>query len=306
MIEEKNKFFDEEINLSDLIKDVYSRRFVYSIFFLATVILSIFILLSIPNEFETSTVVSVKKSSENMDSDTLGNVALALNPLSSLGSNTGSRKSYALRLLKSRTFFEYLVNQDKNLIVELYAFESYEDDKKINLYDDEIYNPTNDKWKDGLFQGGKPSMLHAHKTYLQHLKIEEQDSLENYLTLKIRHQSPILAKKWLDNILSSFNAYVREKEQEEANLSLNYLNSTIQQTQVPEVKSVIANLIKNKIKNLMITNVNDEYIFKVIDKPFMPEKKSYPNRLLSLITIMVLFVIFMMLNSLIFPKKNNL
>ncbi len=307
MIEEKNKFFDEEINLSDLIKDVYSRRFVYSIFFLATVILSIFILLSIPDEFETSTVISVKKSSENMDSNPLGNVALTLNPLSSLGSNMGSnRKSYALRLLKSRTFFEYLVNKNENLIVELYAFESYDENKNINFYDDEVYNPTNNKWKEGLFEGGEPSILLAHKIYLQHLKIEEQESLENYLTLRIRHQSPILAKKWLDNLLISFNAYVREKEQDEASLSLNYLNSTIQQTQVPEVKAVIANLIKNKIKDLMITNVNEEYILKVIDKPFLPEKKSYPNRLLILIILMILSLIFMILNSLLFPKKNNL
>ncbi len=305
MTDEKNKFFDEEINLSDLIKDIYSRRIVYSISFLVVVILSIFFLISIPNEFETSTVVSVKKSSDNMDSNPLGNVAMTLNPLSSLGSNPGSRKSYALRLLKSRTFFEYLVNKDKNLIVELYAFESFDEDKNINFYDDEVYNPTNGKWKDGLFEGGKPSILIAHKTYLEHLEIEEQDSLENYLTLKIRHQSPILAKKWLDNLVNSFNSYVREKEQDEANLSLNYLNSTIQETQVPEVKAVIANLIKNKIKDLMITNVNEEYILKVIDKPFLPEKKSYPNRLLMLIILMILSIICMMLNSLLFPKKNN-
>ena len=55
----------------------------------------------------------------------------------------------------------------------------------------------------------------------------------------------------------------------------------------------------------MITNVNEEYILKVIDKPFLPEKKSYPNRLLMLIILMILSIICMMLNSLLFPKKNN-
>tara|TARA_A100001015_G_C15018542_1_gene726773 strand:- start:1189 stop:2121 length:933 start_codon:yes stop_codon:yes gene_type:complete len=305
MTDEKNKYFDEEINLSALINDLYSRRLVYSISFLVMISLSVFILLSIPNEFETSSVISVKKSSENMETN-FNSVALALNPLSSLGSNMGSsRKSYALRLLKSRTFFEYLVNEDKNLLVELYAFESYDKDKNVDIFDEEVFSPSKQKWKDGLFEDGQPSILLAHKIYLKHLKIEEQESLENYLTLKIRHQSPILAKRWLDNLIDSFNAYVKEKEEDEASLSLNYLNISIAKTQVPEVKAVIANLIKNKIKDLMITNVSDEYILKVIDKPFLPEKKTYPNRSLILIVLITLMSVLIVLNSLLFPKKNN-
>lgn len=305
MNEKDNKVFEEEINLTRLFKDIYERRWIYSSLLIFIGVISALFLKSIPNEYVTNSVVSIKESSSsNSMSGSLNGLGSALNPFNVFGSSmSSSRKGYVLRLLQSRNFFEYFVKQDNLFLVELHAFKSYDNNINENLYEEDIYNEENSTWNPDYFIDNSPSLLLSHKKFLNYFSIEEKESLDNYLTLKVQHESPIIAKKWLENLISSFNTYVMEMEAEQANLSLKYLNSVIAETNVPEVKGVIANLIKSQIKDLMITNVNDEYVLKIIDKPYMPEKKSYPNRLLYLIVIIFLSLFIFFIFSLIFPKK---
>tara|TARA_B100000963_G_scaffold53967_1_gene42125 strand:+ start:14036 stop:14959 length:924 start_codon:yes stop_codon:yes gene_type:complete len=305
MSEKEYKVFEEEINLTKLINDISSRRYVYLGFLLAVTLISSIILISIPNEYTSTSVVSIKESSSSSSTgNSLGDIGSALNPLAVFSTNMGSsRKGYVLRLLKSRTFFEYHVKKNKSFLKELHAFKSFEKDSNINVFDVDIYNPDSETWNSNLFPGGSPSLLLSQKEFSSYFYIEEEDTLENYLTLKIQHESPLIAKRWLENLIISFNTYVREKEANEANLSLKYLNTVIAETNVPEVKGVIANLIKNQIKDLMITNVNDDYVLKIIDKPFLPEKKSFPDRFLFLISSIFISLFLILIFSLLFPKK---
>ena len=306
MSNQDHKYFDEEINLKRLFVDIYSRKKIYSLCLVLTIIITSICLKLIPDQYQSSSVLSINESSTGNMQSSLGGVSLAFNPLSALGANgAASRKSYALRLLKSRTFFEYFIDKNNEIFVQIFAFDSYNKESKNNLFNKDIYDNSSKTWREGLSNGGKPSMLVAHKIFLSHIKFEEEETREGYLTLKVNHQSPSLAYEWLENIIVTFNAYVRDKEQLEANLALEYYNSVITETQVPEIKSAIANLIKNKIKDLAIINVNEQYILNVIDKPYLPEKSTYPNRTFFLIIIITIFILLIILFSALFPRLES-
>ena len=83
---------------------------------------------------------------------------------------------------------------------------------------------------------------------------------------------------WLEKIILEINDHVKKEEKLEAENSLNYLKERLGETNAMEVKRVIAALIQNKIQTLMLAEVSEEYLFEVIDRPFVPDYRSWPKR----------------------------
>ena len=52
----------------------------------------------------------------------------------------------------------------------------------------------------------------------------------------IKHQSPYVAKKWVELIVEQLNTYFIEKDRAEAESAINYLNQQISNTSYTEVK----------------------------------------------------------------------
>ena len=58
------------------------------------------------------------------------------------------------------------------------------------------------------------------------------------------------------------------------------------------MRDSLSQLITNQLDRAMIANVEYEYLLKVLDEPFVPEKKASPNRtLIVIITTLMGFVI---------------
>ncbi len=298
--------FEDDINIINIFSDLYKRKFYYGLFILVISLITFLFLISTPNQFKSSSLISVKESSMSNEPSTALSAFTSVASISGLGSGAGSsRKMYVLRLIKSRDFFEYLISNDERFLVELMAFSSFDKKNQLNNYNEDVYNSKLSQWNKELFKNSKPTLLSAHKEFRPHFNIEGEEGLSNFMVLTITHESPLLAKKWLDYIISSFNIYVKDKESREAQLSLNYLNSIIGTVEISEIRSVIASLIKKEIKDLMIANIDDEYILNIIDKPFIPEKKSYPDRPFYLILSFIASIFLVLLFSIIFHQKKD-
>ena len=74
----------------------------------------------------------------------------------------------------------------------------------------------------------------------------------------------------------------------DAEKSIQYLTAEIERTQVAELKSVFYRLIEEQTKNLMLAQVRDDYVFKIVSEAVLPETKSNPKR--SLIVIAITFL----------------
>ncbi|NMS25169.1 GNVR domain-containing protein, partial [Vibrio parahaemolyticus] len=62
--------------------------------------------------------------------------------------------------------------------------------------------------------------------------------------------------------------------------NLEYLNTQLRKTAVADMQSTFYKLIEEQTKSLMLAEVQDEFIFKVVDPAVVPELKADPKRAL--------------------------
>ena len=86
-----------------------------------------------------------------------------------------------------------------------------------------------------------------------------------FVTVLIKHQSPYVAKAWLDNIISSINQTLRQDQKKRSLLSIEYLNNQIASSSYTEINQVLSALIQQETEKLMLIEVNKDYIFKAIE-----------------------------------------
>jgi len=89
-------------------------------------------------------------------------------------------------------------------------------------------------------------------------------------------------------MVSEIDDYAREKDKRKAQDSIEYLEAKLRETKLVEVEKVLYQMIESQTKTLMLAEVNDDYAFRVIDPPVVPELKSKPKR--SLIVVLATLV----------------
>ena len=122
-----------------------------------------------------------------------------------------------------------------------------------------------------------PSERKVYKAFTSKLDIKKEPG-SSVLTLSFEHISPIFAKSTLDKIILRLNESERNYDEIQANKSIDYLNAQLSVTNINEIKDVLSELLKNEIQKIVLVKAKDEYIFKIIDSPFIPEEKAGPNR----------------------------
>ena len=79
-------------------------------------------------------------------------------------------------------------------------------------------------------------------------------------------------------VINEVNDFYRQKDKEESEKAVSYLNQQISMTRSSEIKQVLAELVQEETKKLTLIDANQFYVFEYIDPPAVMEKKSEPNR----------------------------
>ena len=66
----------------------------------------------------------------------------------------------------------------------------------------------------------------------------------------------------------------------EAEKSIEYLREQVTNTSLADLQAVFFDLIQSQTETVMLAEVRQEYVFKVIDPAVAPEEKSKPSRAL--------------------------
>ncbi|MEF1214789.1 GNVR domain-containing protein, partial [Vibrio alginolyticus] len=149
-------------------------------------------------------------------------------------------------------------------------------------YDEDAYDLESEKWlrkPDGL-RGAKPSKQEAYEVFINDVFSITQDKESGLYTVSIMHYSPYIAEKWVNWIVSDINKVMRERTIAESTQNLAYLNNQLNKTSVAEMQSTFYKLIEEQTKSLMLAEVQEEFVFKVVDPAVVPEVKVKPSRAL--------------------------
>ncbi|NMS08182.1 LPS O-antigen length regulator, partial [Vibrio parahaemolyticus] len=78
----------------------------------------------------------------------------------------------------------------------------------------------------------------------------------------------------------------------EATQNLAYLDAQLEKTAVAEMQSTFYKLIEEQTKSLMLAEVQEEFVFKIVDPAVVSENKVKPNRVMITILGLLLGTMF--------------
>ena len=270
----------DEINLKELWKALWQGKF---IIIAATAIFSVaavFFSLSLPNIYKSAALLAPANSQQQ---SSLGAIAGQFGGLASLaGVNLGGgkddRTSMAIAILNSQEFFSNFAEK-YNIIPDLMAAENWNEKNNTVLYAKDVYLPDSDEWIREVPPPlkAKPSMQESKEKFNDLLTVFQSEET-GLVYIEIEHVSPYVAKQWVDWLVLEINVVMKSRDKEEAQRSISFLQSQIEETKISEHKTLLFELIEEQTKTLMFAEIRNEYAFKTIDPALVEELKTKPKR----------------------------
>ncbi|MDA8865599.1 Wzz/FepE/Etk N-terminal domain-containing protein [Gammaproteobacteria bacterium] len=275
------KELDDEINLLEFFYILMREKWIIVSVTAFISIIGVIYSISIPNIYQSKALL-VPSDSSSIISGAMGRYSgiagLAGINIPSVGEKNNSTK--AIKKINSLSFFEN--NILSNIFLpDLMAVQSWNSKTNELIYDDSIYNSSSNTWlKSSSNKGQIPSAQEAFKVFItQNISLSE-DKSNGFITISIKHQSPFIAKQWVDLVVNEINSFYRKKDKLESERAVIYLSQQISVTSLSEIKQVIAELLQEETQKLTLIEANQSYVFEYIDPPAVMEKKSEPQRAL--------------------------
>ncbi len=235
--------------------------------------------LLLPNIYHSTGILNPTTSEGNLESSASGLRGLA--GIAGIDLSSGPKISNAQKAkekIVSLSFFE------KNILPNIFlpnllALEAWDSKTNRLIYDKKVYDLSSNTWVEDAFKEGNdiPSSQKGFEKFRKHLILSENED-NGFITIKIRHQSPYIAKQWVELIVREINNYYSEKEKQEDEKAINFLNNELLKTRLSEIKQALAELLKIEIQKLTLIEANEAFVYDYIDPPAVMEKKSEPAR----------------------------
>lgn len=308
-----NNFEDEidEIDLIELYYVLWQKKFLIattaSIFFLISVIYA----LMLPNIYRSVAFLAPVEEQSQM-SGILGEYSGMANLAGiALPSSSATKSQEAIARIQSFNFFSNHFLPSIQL-EDLLAVTKWNRAGNNLVYDKSEFDSESRQWvrKVSLPKLTIPSSQEAYEKYQEILSISV-DKKTTYVSLSVEHESPYIAKQWVELILQKIDRLMRDKEKLEATNSIEYLNTLAPTINYEVLKSAFSSLQQEQMKRLMMVEANENYIFKLLDSPIVPEKKFGPRRALIIIIASLIGIMLGVLSVLVLhffhkpPKKNE-
>jgi len=300
--------FDDEIDLRELFYVLLEGKWIIVSLTAFVSIIGVIYSLALPNIYQSKTILVPVNPSSGI-SGALGSYSglagLAGISLPSGGDEGNSAK--AIQKISSLSFFENNILPNIHL-PDLMAVKSWNSKTNIVAFDESIYETNSNTWvRDYSYpQQQIPSAQESFEVFKTHLTLKEGNDY-GFITLSIKHQSPLIAKQWVELVVDEVNAFYRQKDKLESEKAVSYLNQQISMTGLSEIKQVLAQLLQEETKKLTLIEANQYYVFDYVDPPAAMEEKSEPKRalicILSFLLGGMLSIFLVLIRHHVFGKK---
>tara|TARA_B100001093_G_C26848011_1_gene1023765 strand:- start:2558 stop:3502 length:945 start_codon:yes stop_codon:yes gene_type:complete len=267
----------DEISFSDILKILWTGKSWIIIFFLIASVIIVFYAISLPNKYQSNALL-VPSDEAFME----GGFSQYSNLTKLAGISMPGKVDQAstgLAVLKSRVFIEHFI-ESRDILVPLMASESWDNRSGNVIIDKDLYDEESKKWIRNVSfpKTVKPSLKEAYIFWVKEIFTVTQENKTKLISMRIEHHSPIVAQEWASMLIEDLNNYIRDRDVKEAQKSIEFLNTEVAKTNSEELKQLYYNVIQSKTEKKMLAYSRPEYLFRVIDPPFIPEIKSSPRR----------------------------
>jgi len=109
------------------------------------------------------------------------------------------------------------------------------------------------------------------------LKVSENKK-DNAITLSAQYKDPVIAQKIASTTLTELTEHMTAEAKRVAEANRAYLESQIKTAGDPFIRTNVYGLIARQIQTAMLAEAKENYAFKVIDPPRVPDRKIKPKR----------------------------
>ncbi|MBC7192813.1 Wzz/FepE/Etk N-terminal domain-containing protein [Marinobacter sp.] len=270
---------DDEIDLRELFATLWTGKWWIIASTVIFAVAGVFYALSKPDIYQASALLAPAQGQEA--GSRIGGQLSGLASLAgvSLGGGNANKTTIAKEVLQSRAFLTEFIHRH-NLSEELMAAEAWNKSQEEWVYDKEVYNPATGEWgRDDEGKSLRPTdwdLVNALKSKLT--VTENKDN--GMITVSLKSLSPVAARQWVEWLVHDVNEHMRAQDVQEAEASIDYLESKLQETNIAGMQQVFYQLIENETRTVMLANAQQEYVFKTVDPAVVPQEKSEPKRAL--------------------------
>ena len=271
---------DNSIDILEITSTLLKNKFlIIGMTFLFSVF-SVYYALSIPNTYTSSSQLSINDQDSKASSMLNQYSGLASIAGISMPQSSADSKAYrAIATINSNDFFKVLIDSDPTILPSIMAAKSYDVETKKLLFDDESYDVDKSSWvrKPTKLYSSEPSYIEAHEYYLG-LFDTEFEQVTRYINISVNHVSPIFAHHLLNLMIETANEIARSSDLEDAENSLDFLKEEDLKISIISINKSISGLIDQQLKTKMLAKISNDYLLRKLDSPFIPIRKSAPNR----------------------------
>lgn len=279
---------EDEIDLLDLWRTIWKRRkmiaWVVGIMTVGTVIVSLFM----TNIYQASAVITPVDQKQGQGGGLRSMMMEQLGGLAGLALPGGSSANEIVSLLDSKVLGEKIITR-YNLLPILFD-EKWDAKKKTwKIKEGWSLNPLS--WISSLFKlimPAPPASVQKKDPNVPDVwdglrELDEMvnvkfDMKKNSITITADSRDPELSAKLVDYYLLTLTDYMSSEARRVALTNRNYLESQLNGTSDPLIKQKIYNMIAQQIETSMMAEVKENFAFKVLDPPKVPDKKIKPKR----------------------------
>lgn len=282
--------FDDELDLREIFDVLWQGKWIIVPLTAFISIIGVIYSLLLPNIYESKAVLVPVDSSSSISGALKSYSALAgIAGISLPSGGDGGNHVKAIEKIGSLSFFENNLLPNIHL-PDLMALKLWNPETNTLSFDKDIYDTNSNTWvRDYSYPRQQiPSAQECFAVFkTKHLSLSE-DKKSGFITLSIKHQSPFIAKQWVELIVNEVNSFYRQKDKIESEKAVSYLNQQVSLTSLSEIKEALAQLLQEETKKLTLIEANKYYVFDYIDPPAVMENKSEPKRALICILFSLL------------------
>jgi uncharacterized protein involved in exopolysaccharide biosynthesis len=278
---------NDEIDFLELCRAVWQGKWIVITFIFVFSVASIIYALSLPDLYESTTVLAPAEASKSVGGGLAGQLG-GLASLAGISIGGGANKTAeALQILKSWAFIEAFIKEE-GIAREVFAVKGWIPEENELIYDSKIYDPISNKWTREPPKGkrAEPSSWELYERFMEYLSVDE-DKATGFSRVRIEYFSPIVAKQWADKLVRRINRLLQNKDAEEAARNIQFLREQIEETPLTTMQSVFYDLIEEQTKTLMLAKGSEDYVFRTVSEARIAEDRFKPKRAL----ICILFAI---------------
>lgn len=150
------------------------------------------------------------------------------------------------------------------------------------------------KFRDVLFDRDDLEGLSENEKTWEGIRLLKEDVLtvkenkkENTLSISARYRDPAIAQSIAATTLNELTDHMTAEARRVANANRHHLESQIVNAADPFVRQKIYSLIAQQIETAMMAEAKENFAFKVLDPPRVPDKKIKPKRVLMVVLAFV-------------------